>query len=342
MRGIAEQGDAAIRHVAWRSQRGAIEQGPRAPRRHGFEQRLQCHARVARGSLQGVETAGLIPVAHVACGCRLCDDDHVERSTSAHRIRHRMQPRPEPDIHAIDVTQRNRQRRHLDQSAPGRVTRSARPHVVAHDLLAHHAPQTVGADKRIAFPCARVVGRQANDVVAGCDFSDACTAVESVACIARAHGVHQHRVQIGPVHAKVRRPVALLHRLAERQSRDGAVTGCAAHHERRRPCSDGGKRHTEPERLQSSRGVRPQLHAGTDLMKGIGLFEHFDAMTSARQRQRAGQSADAAARDEDACGHRPQCVVSGFASALPQAPQVSQAPQPEFLASDAASWSARA
>ena len=50
---------------------------------------------------------------------------------------------------------------------------------------------------------------------------------------------------------------------------------------------------------QRARGIGRELDAGAGLFQPLGLFQHDDAKTVARQRQRGGEPADAGACDND-------------------------------------------
>ena len=68
----------------------------------------------------------------------------------------------------------------------------------------------------------------------------------------------------------------------------------------------------QPEIDQRARCVRRELNAGAGFLKPLGLFQHDDAKTAARQRQSRGQPADAGACDNDDARRRQDvCSVQG-------------------------------
>jgi hypothetical protein len=159
-------------------------------------------------------------------------------------------------------------------------------------------------------------------------------------------------MQVGAMDAEVGSAVALAHGGAEREPADLGTAAGAAHHQRFGLRGDPGEGVFEAEPCEPPRDVGAELHAGADVTEGGSLLEHVDAMAAAGQRQCGGQPPDAAAGDEDVRGHRPQRAedeeaeeeagVAGFWGDLgPQLLQLSHEPQPEVLASEAASCSAR-
>ena len=55
--------------------------------------------------------------------------------------------------------------------------------------------------------------------------------------------------------------------------------------------------------------IRTELDAGADLAERIGLLEHLHGVALARQHQRRGQAADAAAGDQERKIARSHCFV---------------------------------
>ncbi|MNQ09637.1 hypothetical protein D3C85_224540 [compost metagenome] len=265
-----------------------------------------------------------------------------------------MQTRPEPHIDAR-TTQRRRQVGLPHQRTPGRVSRHARRRFggFGFKLRPHQAPQAVGAHQRLALPRTRIGARDADEVVAGLDLADARGRDQRARAL-RAHGIEQQRVQVGAVHAAVRRAVALLHGIAQRHAGQFGAAAGAVDHQRLGARRDGREAAAEVELLKAAGGVGAELHAGADFAEVGGLFEDVGAVMGAGQRQRRGQPSDPAPGDEDVRGHRTQRPVLGVvevsagllwlsAGSAPagflgaQLPQLSHEPQPEVLASEAAS-----
>ena len=105
--------------------------------------------------------------------------------------------------------------------------------------------------------------------------------------------------QIGPVRGVIRRTKALLRPLAERRVIEtvagipGAVVAAL------RIIGDLRQRFAEAERAQDARGVAADLKPGADLAEGRRLLEQFGLDAALAQRQERGDSADAAACDEN-------------------------------------------
>jgi hypothetical protein len=82
--------------------------------------------------------------------------------------------------------------------------------------------------------------------------------------------------------------------------------------------------------------VRPELNAGPDLLEGGGLFDHLRGNALARQGQRGGQSANAAADDQDLFvfpGGHPKFLRSQTCSSSPDPSPPLRAGRGNFRAS---------
>ena len=64
-------------------------------------------------------------------------------------------------------------------------------------------------------------------------------------------------------------------------------------------CRHAARGLADAEIIEGMEGVGPELDAGADLAKGCGFFEQNRANTLLREAQRGGETADAAARDQN-------------------------------------------
>ena len=105
-------------------------------------------------------------------------------------------------------------------------------------------------------------------------------------------------MDVGTMDHRVRIAEALAERVADRQARDlGRVDRVHQHH----PLGVDGTRPgavADPERVECGERVRTELDAGADLADRRRLFEHLDRTALARERERRGKTADAAAGDQ--------------------------------------------
>ncbi len=170
------------------------------------------------------------------------------------------------------------------------------------EFRAHDAPQAVGPDQRIALPGPCAVGGDRHRIVGALDLRQARRVVQRDIGVL-AHGGQQHAMQVGAVHAAIRRAVALQSGVAQRQPGQFMVVVGRTHHQRVGPRGDGVERIRQAQGMQAAHRVRPELDAGTDFGEDGRLLEQLDPMAALRQRQRARQAADAAAGDQELQRH---------------------------------------
>ena len=172
---------------------------------------------------------------------------------------------------------------------------------VADDLLAHVRPQSVGADQgRAGNPvarCQRGGDRAAILIVPG--NLGAGAQVDQRAVLA---GFQQHAVQVAAMDHRIGVAEAGPERIVERHHGD-RFGGHRVHQaqfvdiDRHRP-----RRIADAEPVEGVEGVRAKLDAGADLAELRCLFEHDRGESGAREPERRGQPADAAAGDENGKG----------------------------------------
>ena len=137
------------------------------------------------------------------------------------------------------------------------------------------------------------------DAVAGLvDLDDFLASIETDA-IRFAAGFEQDLVQIGAMDERVGIFELLAERFAERDPRD-LLAGDRIHHDqivwKHRECTD---RLDQSEQFEHPEHVRTKLDAGADLLKLDGLLDDPRRDPLARQRERGGEPANAAADDQD-------------------------------------------
>ena len=112
-------------------------------------------------------------------------------------------------------------------------------------------------------------------------------------------GTAERRLQIAAMDHPIRRAVALRGSLAERHAHDFASGLGVEHAQARRRDHVRPQPVFQPEIDQRARGVGRELDAGAGFLEPLGLLQHDDAKTVARERQRRGQPADAGPGDND-------------------------------------------
>ena len=117
--------------------------------------------------------------------------------------------------------------------------------------------------------------------------------------IAALAGLQIGRMQIGTVGQRIGLAEPLEIFLAERNLRDQFAGERVAHFLRRRDMRVGQHLIPQAKLFQRAKDVRSELDAGADLAEFLRLLEQADRKALARERIGGGQSADAAARNED-------------------------------------------
>jgi len=291
VRGVAEEGDAPAAPVV---DRLAVQEHPAAEllrRAHQLE-RLVAVMREERQHLVGLREL-VVPAARV-----LSDDggDQVEELPAAQRVVDdvRVVRRPErrgrePQIlgHVLDVEHR----------AVAHVPGNERQRV-SHDAFADHRSPAVRANE----------GNTADGIfLRSCNDSrsiilkprDARARPQLDQLGQRLAAIEERAVNVGAVCHRVRVAEALREALVERDV-DHLVTADPVEHQE---MLDENRlllhQPADPERVERVPGVGRDLDAGADLAELRGLLEHHRAEPLARQRERRGEPADAAAGDDD-------------------------------------------
>ena len=109
----------------------------------------------------------------------------------------------------------------------------------------------------------------------------------------------QHVMQIGAMDERVGIVELSAERVAERNARDLLAGDGIEHHQIFGKDRERADRLDQAKPLEHPEHVGPELNAGADLLERRGLLDHLRRNTLPRQRQGGGQSADAAADDQD-------------------------------------------
>ena len=234
----------------------------------------------------------------MALADRLADrgSDEVEELPAAQRV--------VDDVRVMSRPQRGRRKaqllRHVADVEHGAVAHVAahRRHRVADDRLADHGLPAVGAHQRRAAQ--RLAARQLHPHRAVLDLearhSGAGAQVDQ--CGERLATAEERPMDVGAVGDRIGVAEALGEALIERDV-DHSFAAHAVEHQQ---ALDEHRLllHQLPdaERIERVPRVRRDLDAGADLAELRRLLEHHALVAFARQRQRCGKAADAAARDD--------------------------------------------
>ena len=223
----------------------------------------------------------------------------VEQLAAPQRVVHevRLLAAPQRDVGAVQM------RRHLghrQHRAVGDVARHARL-AVADDLLAHAAPQAVGADQCGGLQPPAVDQLHLDAAVAPGEAGDLALHLQRDRR-QFATGVEEHLMQVGAVDHAVGLAVGGQRLLADRRAHHQFAAAHVAHHQVGRKVGDAPDRLGQAQVLEQTKHVGPELDAGADLAQGVGLLEHLHGVALSRQHQRDGQAADAAACDDERRG----------------------------------------
>ncbi len=222
--------------------------------------------------------------------------DDVEQFAVAQRVVHQVVARPRPQCRRVPAQFLGEfgDRQHR---AIGDMPRYARL-LRTEQRRAHPRPQPVGADQRRAldFPttlhkCCDAIallghpGHRAGGLQG--DFRR------------RAAGVQKRRVQIGAVGDRVSVAEALAKIAGQRHAGDFRAAMAVHHDEILDEHRLVGNPFAQAEPVEHAEDIGAELDAGADFAEARRLFEDARGHPLARQRQRRGQPADAAADDED-------------------------------------------
>ena len=118
-------------------------------------------------------------------------------------------------------------------------------------------------------------------------------------------------VQIAPLRDPVGRTVALLDPAPERQARQLGAARPVAHADRLGHADVGAQCARDAQPLEDARAVGADLDAGAFLVEGLAPLQDVRGNPAARERDRRGKAADAAAGDQHrlraACARPRQC-----------------------------------
>ena len=190
--------------------------------------------------------------------------------------------------------------------------------VGADGVLAHHRLDAVGADHEIGLPWRALFERHRHAIVALAQRGGASAEHQRLR-VERGHRCAQRIVQIAPVQLKVRRAVALLVLLAQRQAVQQLAVVEAAELERLGPHRQRLESGAQIEPIEHLHRVGAHLDACTDLAEHRRLLGHAHAMAALQQRGRSGQPAEAGADDRDVQARR-----HGYASGASQGVHISR------------------
>ena len=229
----------------------------------------------------------------------LHEADEIHQLAAPHGIMKNVTARPQP-IGADDPGKVGRKALHRNEPAP-------------RDAVGEH--RLAWAEQAFADPGVDAVG--ANDI----GRRRGLTAVEGDRSLARVeanrHAAPVERNRIGPqrldrVAQKAVQIAAVKHQMRRAEALDTLLAEIEPV-----PCFAGGpmaqltavgadlnlrKRMFEPQRIKNARAVRADLDAGTDLLELIGLLVDAHVDAAPKQRQRRGQTANAAADNDCALG----------------------------------------
>ena len=230
---------------------------------------------------------GMVPVLRVGRQLAVHDGDHIQGPTRLHRVMNDVQPGAHPH-RDLGLGSGFLQR---DQTAVGQVPRKARRLLQAQSLSTA-TPQAIRPHQQ--------GGRQTQPLLGA--NRDRCPMrlhldqplLQPQRHPLRLHGLQQQLVQIGPVDAGVGRAIDALRALAQRQTAQRPARAGVTRLQRVRETGHTAQAGLQPPIAQDAGDVRPDLDACTHFGKCRRLFQHRHRGALARERQRSGQTADAA------------------------------------------------
>ncbi|MDT4846382.1 hypothetical protein FQZ97_804000 [compost metagenome] len=270
----------------------AVGGAPAAPRGRAVEQlaRAHVHALEVRQHLffAAVGDAPFFGIAAVE------GDDQVVLLAVAQRVVHQVAVRAGPDHGRVPLQVGGHVGRGHD-SAVDHVARHARR--VADELGAHHRLHAVAADDGVGLETAAVARDGRDAVRADVDRLDLRRGVEADQRMLL-HGLMDRAVQVGAVAHGIRIAEARAEGLADGHRGDFAAVDRVHHHEPvgEHRAAAHGLAHAQ--RVERREGVGSELQAGADLADDGALFEQVDGHAQARECERGGHAADAAADEQ--------------------------------------------
>src|SRR4029077_12741392 len=163
---------------------------------------------------------------------------------------------------------------------------------------AHLRVNAVGADDEVR-PRNMAVGKARFRVLGRLADGDALFAKRNRVRLQPLHRLGQNAEEVAAMQHDVRRAVAFGRRRAEIEPVPGFAAAPVPYLARGRNDLNAGQGVAQAERIEDTGAVRAELDAGADLLEHGRLLVHLDIDAALEQRQRRGESADAAANDDD-------------------------------------------
>ena len=291
MRGVAQHGDAALAPVPHRV---AVGDRPAALQIHFLEKRLHHRMRGLIGALDFRCIEGAVALVAMGVGAEHGND--VEQGIVAQRVVHHVEAGPDPERRDVAL----RAGRHLADRHNGAMRdiadRFRLP--IVDDAGAHQRAQAVGADQSDAVDLAAVFRRQCDAVVALRVVDDRGRRLQSDRA-GGAAGVQQNFVQVDAMDDDVRRAEAGAQLRIVGDMRDLGAGERVEHHAGARQDRLRQQRLDQAEAREHRKHVGPELNAVADGAEFGRGFKDAYAPALPAERQSRGQTAEAAADDQD-------------------------------------------
>ena len=219
---------------------------------------------------------------------------HVEPLAAAHGVMHHMQARAEPGGDRV-VALRGGQVVSVHHAPVGQVATGAH-RLRAQHLRPHTAPQAVAANEGLPLQRRVAFGRHLHGI--GRLLISGHARVE-----VQAHtgflldGAQQQAVQVGAVQGGVGLGVAGQGHGTQAQLPQPLAAVCIAHPQQLGKGGAGLQLVRQAPGMQHAHRIGPQLQARAHFAKGAGLLQHVHRNPGPGQRQRAGQTPNAATGD---------------------------------------------
>jgi hypothetical protein len=280
--------------------RWAIAQGPQAPLRDRLDQggQRRAHASQCGTQIGGIGT--VVPTLQVTGCLSPHDAHHVEPFAPAHRVLHKVQPGPQPgrDLVAAQMPGQTALRQ---QGSVSQVAGYAGDTVVQ-QLLAHTAPQTVGADQRLALDGGATSGLSGHGRFGGGIRQHFAVDLQRDIPTLQHRG-QQQLLQIRAVHRGIRCAIALRHALAHRHFCQGDARLGISDLQPLRKRRHGRQGRPQAPAIQNTHDIGTELNTRAHLGKLCRTLHQMHAPAGTRAGQRCGQATNAAACDQYAPGH---------------------------------------